>query len=145
MNTTVTVLILLSLWKIVTFLQILVLAENRNKPEWHIRRSKWSTDCQSLAPSRTFCQDQLQLKRSQFCAQFEGMFCRFGASFFVVCVSFHFSLEFLLCSMSCVLFFLLRFSIPLSCFPSSLLLLDSPCPLLLEMLKNLAWIFNLSS
>lgn len=59
---------------------ILVLAENRNKPEWHIRRSKWSTDCQSLAPSRTFCQDQLQLKRSQFCAQFEGISITGGSS-----------------------------------------------------------------
>ncbi|XP_063606347.1 serine protease 44-like [Penaeus indicus] len=59
---------------------IFVLAENRQTPEWHTRSSKWSTNCLGLSPSSTFCRDQLDLKESQFCAQYEGIGITSGSS-----------------------------------------------------------------
>ncbi|XP_047474345.1 uncharacterized protein LOC125028847 [Penaeus chinensis] len=59
---------------------IFVLAENRQTPEWYTRPSKWSTNCLGLSPSNTFCRDQLDLKESQFCAQYEAIDITSGSS-----------------------------------------------------------------
>ncbi|XP_047474889.1 uncharacterized protein LOC125029126 isoform X2 [Penaeus chinensis] len=59
---------------------IFVLDENRKTPEWFTRPSKWSTNCLGLSPSNTFCRDQLDLKESQFCAQYEAIGITSGSS-----------------------------------------------------------------
>ncbi|XP_042856797.1 uncharacterized protein LOC122243334 [Penaeus japonicus] len=59
---------------------ISVLAQNRRNPEWLIRTSRWDENCQRLGPRNTFCQQQLSLRESQFCAQYEGIAITEGSS-----------------------------------------------------------------